>query len=115
MDKLHLGCGSKILPGFINVDILDLPGVNVRHDLNVRPWPWDDGSVTEIIAKDVVEHLKITLIEFMDECWRVLAPGGTVYVKTPDAGDIPLSYSDPTHRWHLTKYSFHNYLSLQGI
>ena len=115
MLKLHLGCGSKILDGFVNVDILPSPGVNVQWDLNNRPWPWEDGSVIEIIAKDLVEHLEITLIKFMDECHRVLTPGGTVYIKTPDAADIDLSFTDPTHRWHLRKHSFANYLSLQGV
>ncbi len=51
----------------------------------------------------------------MDECWRVLCPGGTVYIKTPDMRDFALSFTDPTHRWHLLTHSFHNYLSLQGI
>jgi predicted SAM-dependent methyltransferase len=113
--KLHLGCGSKILEGFVNVDILDLPGVDERRDLNLTPWPWGNQTFDEIIAKDLVEHLKITLVEFMNECWRLLVPGGTVYVKTPDAADLDLSFADPTHRWHLRKHSFANYLSRQGV
>ena len=32
--KLHLGCGHDIKPGWINHDLLDLPGVDIVHDLN---------------------------------------------------------------------------------
>ena len=26
--KLHLGCGAKIIPGYVNVDILEAPSIN---------------------------------------------------------------------------------------
>lgn len=113
--RLHLGCGNVILPGFINVDILGLPGVNVRHDLNVMPWPWKNGTVCEIIANHVVEHLPCGLVKFMDEAWRLLMPGGTLYIEVPDAADPDLAWCDPTHVRPYRTHSFVNYFTLPGI
>ena len=32
--KINLGCASKPLPGFVNVDIRDVPGVDVIDDIS---------------------------------------------------------------------------------
>jgi len=103
--KLYLGAGTKRLPGYVHVDIVGGDGIDVVHDLNQRPWPWEDGSASMIVAEDVVEHLTINLLEFCNEAWRVLEPDGELYVRTPHhKGDS--SYIDPTHRWHLNEQSF---------
>ena len=81
--KLYLGAGQKRLPGYTHVDIQPEVGIDVPHDLNVRPWPFDDGSASAIVAEDLVEHLDISLIEFCEEAWRVLQPTGELFVRTP--------------------------------
>lgn len=113
--RLHLGCGNKIVPGFINVDKLHLPGVDVQWDLNNLPWPWEDASVCEIIANHVVEHLSCGLVAFMDEAWRLLMPGGTLYIEVPDGADPDLAWCDPTHIRPYRPHSFKNYFTLPGI
>jgi predicted SAM-dependent methyltransferase len=102
------------MEGFTNVDILTLPEVDQHVDLNRLPWPWHDNTVEEIILKDVVEHLVPTIYQQLDECWRILRPGGTLYIKTPDAADLDLSFADGTHRWHFRKHTFANYTTIQG-
>ena len=103
--KLYLGAGLKRLNGYIHVDISPCGGIDVVHDLSRIPWPWDDNSATAIVAEDLVEHLEINLIQFCEEAWRVLAPGGELFVRTPHhTGDS--SWIDPTHRWHLNEQSF---------
>jgi len=113
--KLHLGCGRVIIPDAVNVDILPLDQVDVRHDLNVMPWPWEDGEVYEIIANHLVEHLACGMVAFMDECWRLLLPGGTVYIEVPDAADLDLAWCDPTHVRPYRTHSFVNYFTIPGI
>jgi hypothetical protein len=103
--KLYLGCGHKSLAGYIRVDLEPNPESEIVHDLNVLPWPWEDGSVRMMAAEDVVEHLKLSLIEFCNEAWRVLRPGGELFVRTPHHNGVD-SWIDPTHRWHLHEQSF---------
>ena len=80
--QLQLGCGHDAKPGWINQDMVQLPGVDVVHNLNIRPWPWADGSIDEVWAKDVLEHLPNT-VEVMEEIYRITRPGATVYIAVP--------------------------------
>jgi predicted SAM-dependent methyltransferase len=96
---LNLGAGRRIVAGAINTDLVQhSPDISIIHDLNIVPWPWRDGEFDEVQAISVLEHLKLTLIESLDECWRILKPGGRLVVKYPLAGG-PTAYADPTHRW----------------
>ena len=36
--KLHLGCGNRYIPGFINIDVQDLDNVDVRADAVDLPY-----------------------------------------------------------------------------
>lgn len=45
-----------------------------------------DGSVDKVLAMDLVEHVPDEVLAAMlDECWRVLRPGGRLVVYTPSA------------------------------
>ena len=107
MDTLVLGCGNKPKADAINHDIIKhRPEVVVAWDLNDRPWPWADCSFDMIFASAVLEHLRITLIESMAECWRILRPGGQVHLKVP-YWNHRNSYADPTHYWRYDVTTFH--------
>jgi glycosyltransferase involved in cell wall biosynthesis len=111
LPKLYLGAGQKRLPGYTHVDIQDGEGMDVVYDLNRLPWPWQDNSVSIIVAEDVVEHLEINLLSFCNEAWRVLTRFGELFIRTPHhQGDS--SFIDPTHHWHLNQQSF-EYLDLE--
>ena len=94
--RLNLGAGAEALGAdWVNVDMRPGPGVQVEWDLRQAPWPFDDGSVEEIRAFEIIEHLP-SLVEFMDECWRILGPGGTLMMRTALAGTSN-AWRDPTH------------------
>ncbi len=102
MDILNIGAGNKPLDGAVNHDrVKHRPEIDVEWDLNNVPWPWEDNSFDLVVAKAVFEHLELTLLESMAECWRILRPGGEVYVKLP-YWDSDGSYVDPTHRWRFS-------------
>lgn len=104
--RLNLGAGGRALPGFVNVDRVQLAGVDQVVDLDRLPWPWADASADEIMARDLFEHLA-DAVGFMVESHRVLVGGGTLFIRTPN---VFLSqsdaFTDPTHRRFPTWNTF---------
>lgn len=101
-DILNLGVGNRIMAGVTNHDLhAHRAEISVTHDLNVIPWPWEDESYDLIIASSVLEHLSIDLVQALDECWRILRPGGTLRLKVP-FWKHDNAYADPTHRWRYS-------------
>lgn len=80
--------------------------VDEAWDLNVLPWPWDDAAFDKVIALDVMEHLKLDVQRWLDECWRILAPGGLLVLRVP-SHDNPVSWRDVTHERLFHEESFH--------
>lgn len=112
------GAGTQMpkKEGRINVDIKRFPNIDIVHDFDVFPYPFESGSGLHINCSHVIEHLQPkTLPQFFDECHRILNPGGTLYIETPHAANINLAWSDPTHQRSFTKHSFINYLTLEGV
>lgn len=102
MDVLNLGCGNKPIDGAVNHDLTHhRPFVDVAHDLNKLPWPWPDGSFDLIVAHSVLEHLVHDLVVTLNECWRLLRPGGKLRLKLP-MWNSEISHRDPTHRWFFS-------------
>lgn len=95
--RLNLGCGSNKLEGYVNVDRAHDP--DVKHDLEVFPWPWADSSVGEILANHILEHLGATpagFIGVMKEMYRVCEPGAKVVIVVPHPRHDDFM-NDPTH------------------
>lgn len=95
--RINLGCGFNKLPGFVNVDKFGEP--EVRHDLEIFPWPWPDNSVEEIVANHVLEHLgrdPEVFIGVMKEIYRVCQGGAKVSIVVPHPRHDNF-VSDPTH------------------
>ena len=97
-NHLNLGCGNDIRKGWINHDLLRHTKHIKPWDLNNTPWPWKDNTMTVIDAISVFEHLKLTLIETLNECWRILTPNGLLHIKYPLDKSCFIR-EDPTHRW----------------
>jgi hypothetical protein len=97
--KIELGSGRNPTPGYdLHHDRwAHSPHIDLTFDLEVTPWPIADGSVEDLLALDVFEHLNCDVRVWLDECYRVLRLDGTLTMRLP-AWDNPLSYRDPTHR-----------------
>jgi predicted SAM-dependent methyltransferase len=85
-----------------------------RKVIGHKPWPWADSSVDEAHASHFVEHLTNfhpfgERVHFFNELWRVLKPGGTAHLVTPDWA-CERYYGDPTHKESFSPFAFH-YLS----
>lgn len=77
--RLNLGCSDRHFPGFHNVDLV--PPADVIADLN-GSWPWENSSIEEIRAWDILEHLR-SPIHSMNEAWRVLKHGARFDIEVP--------------------------------
>lgn len=117
--RLHLGCGPDVVPGWENLDkspsviLARFPRVRatlfrarvineqqaqgfpegaIHADL-ARGIPYPDRSAQFAYTAHMIEHLsRWQGLHVMRECLRVLAPGGTVRVVTPDLRDLVNSY-----------------------
>ncbi len=101
---LNIGCGKAPRDGAVNHDKKKyFPHVDVAHDLDEYPWPWDDEEFDEIHAVAVLEHLK-DLVRSLEECHRILKLGGRMHMQVPHYRSR-IAHDDPTHRWFLTTRS----------
>jgi len=101
---LELGCGRNKHPHAVGIDRVALPGVDVVHDLNRYPYPFEDNTFDEVYAIHVIEHLD-SVLAVMAEIHRITRPNARVILITPHHSDA-ISWQDPTHKWHLNSYSF---------
>lgn len=82
VSDLHLGCGGIALPGWINADI---QGGTVDARLDARALPFRDQAFGRVYACALIEHLGRWEWEAaLWEWYRVLQPGGEIYLSTGD-------------------------------
>ncbi len=85
--KLNLGCGDKILPGYINVDVVSSRAgkePDVICDLRDLK-AFESNSADEILSVHVVEHFwRWEVLDILKEWVRVLKPGGKMIVECPN-------------------------------
>lgn len=97
--RLNLGCGDNLLDGYINIDKYD-KAADVQAD--ITELPYEDESVDEIVAYQVIEHVPYNLNNKMfAEFYRVLKPGGTCVLETPDIDVVALKILQEgiTEKW----------------
>ena len=95
--RLNLGCASRPLEGYINIDldtkdkiIARYPNVKIPNNLDIFQYdifnlPFDDCSVLEIRSESMLEHLSFLEEKiFFYEMQRVLAAGGVLDFSVPD-------------------------------
>lgn len=102
---LSVGCGNrKSESGVVRLDISEAVNPDIVWNLNQNPYPFEDSSFEQIECFDVIEHLE-NIPSTMEEFYRILRPDGLLKITTPHFS-CANSYIDPTHRWHLSYFSF---------
>lgn len=104
MRRLNFGCGEDYREGWVNLDVAKLPRVDVVHDMNRFPYPFQDGEFDHVLARHVLEHVphhlpglsKDGFLVVMEEMHRILKPGGTLEVISPHYR-ADTAWLDPTH------------------
>lgn len=93
---LNIGCGKTRIPDSIGVDEVKLDGyVDVVWDLNKTPYPFSDNYADEIHLYHVLEHLNEPILK-IEEFYRILRPGGMLYIRVPHFSSMG-AFSDLTH------------------
>jgi len=99
--RLNLGCSDRHLPGYINID--RVKPADMIMDL-AWPWNFEESSVSEILAYDIIEHLPDKILT-MNQAWRALKPGGLLDIDVPTT-DGRGAWQDPTHVSYWNRNSF---------
>jgi SAM-dependent methyltransferase len=108
--KLNLGCGRDIRNGYINID-KDIGDLYL--DLEKAVLPFDNGSVSEIVANQFFEHI-VNFIPLMNEIHRVLGEGGILKITVPCSPSSE-AFQDPTHIRFFTEKTFNYFLKGDGL
>ncbi len=95
--KINLGCASRLLEGYLNIDTDSLteiqaryPNIKIDNDIDFLQADFflldlADESVDEIRADSLIEHLSFKEEkQFFYICKKLLKPGGLLYIETPD-------------------------------
>ena len=93
--KLNIGGGKLRLPGYLSVDNNPNAGrTDVVHNLDRLPWPFETGSVQEIVMDHVLEHLEDT-IGVIQELYRISADGARLEIRVPH---FSCNWTHPGHK-----------------
>lgn len=101
--RLNLGCGDDIRPGYVNLDVAPLRGVDVVHDLADLPLPFPDAHFEEAVCQDVLEHLDFVAV--LRELHRIMRPGARLHIRSPHFTSRG-AFLDPTHRTSFSVETF---------
>lgn len=100
---LNIGCGHlNRSQGEIGFDLN--PGCNPDVCGDCERLPFKDNAFDGVVAVHVLEHIR-NLVNVMDECYRVTAPGGRFNIRVP-IFPSPGSIADPTHVRYFIPDSF---------
>lgn len=92
--KLHLGSGEIRIPGYLNVDLVAGPNIDLVDNVGILS-RFEAGSVESIYASHVLEHFShekgtatMNCVQVLSRWFELLKPGGELFVAVPNLRDI---------------------------
>lgn len=119
--KINIGCGRDYREGWINIDISR--DVKAEAYCDIRTWELQrntdgnydarikDGEAELVYISGVLEQIGENdhLIHALNECHRVLKPGGTIQIVVPNA-KYAIAHRDPMDIRKFTPDTFRYFL-----
>jgi predicted SAM-dependent methyltransferase len=94
VQKLHLGCGWNLLPGWLNVDYVPERRGALYLDAR-RPFFFKDETFDYIFSEHMIEHMSYhDGLNMLGECHRILKGRGKIRIETPDLAFLIALYCD---------------------
>jgi|GEM_PF-438137 len=89
--KLHLGCGKRIVSGWLNVDVVNS---DCLVDLAAGRLPWPDAVFESIVCQHVIEHLELfnEALPLLRELRRISKPNAEIWLSCPDMEKVCKAY-----------------------
>ena len=82
--RLNIGCGRQFRADWCNIDLIAMNQAVIQHDIRTG-LPFPDGTFDAVYHSHVLEHLTPEQGQhLLQECLRVLRPGGRLRVVVPD-------------------------------
>jgi predicted SAM-dependent methyltransferase len=82
--KLHLACGHRFIPGWVHVDLADMPHIDVQSPIDDLQWI-NDSTVDMIYISHGLCYLPPNQVHnAFDQWWRVLKPNGILRLSVPN-------------------------------
>lgn len=95
--KVHLGCWHRVFPGFIHVDLCDLPHIDFNSAIDRLPF-FKDESVSLLYCSHAFEYFdRQEAVHVLAEWFRVLQPGGILRLAVPDFRALITIYQETGH------------------
>jgi len=111
MKILDLGCGVNKWKSdgdtVIGLDMRGGDGVDVVHNIENLPLPFEANTFDLIIARSIMEHIR-DLPKLLDELYRILKPGGSLKIWSPHFSS-PMAYACPEHLKYMSVQFFDYY------
>ena len=89
---LNIGCGRRYHRDWVNLDLESSDSNVIRHDVN-KGIPFEQGRFDAVYHSHILEHLEPADGQnLIQECYRVLKPGGVLRIVVPDLECIARLY-----------------------
>lgn len=132
--KLHLGCWSRFIPGWVHIDLCDMPHIDHKTSIDALPMI-ESGTADLVYASHCFEYFdRFDAPRVLAEWRRVLEVGGVLRLAVPDFDSLLQVYqrsgelksivgplygrmeietpTGPTKLYHKTVYNFSDIAAL---
>ncbi len=108
--RLNIGCGRRFHRDWVNVDLVPCHPQVLQCDI-VQGLPFSEDTFAAIYHSHVLEHLSLNQGQaLLEDCFRVLSPGGFLRIVVPDLEQIARLYLEMHElAWHGDRSSIANY------